>query len=91
MSAFVGLDVHSEMTYATVLDFDGRVVAQRKLVNEGVPEFLRLFNVERVGLEASTHVVPLYRALVGEGYRVQVSHRSIDPFLLKEGWEGVAS
>ena len=74
MSAFVGLDVHSEKTFATVLDQDGQVVAQRRMMNELVPSFLRLFNVEKVGLEASTYVAPLYRALVREGYRVEVSH-----------------
>jgi len=36
--------------------------------------FLRLFNVEKAGLEASTYAAPLYRALVKEGYRVEVSH-----------------
>ena len=44
------------------------------MINELVPSFLRLFNVEKVGLEASTYVAPLYRALVKEGYRVEVSH-----------------
>jgi hypothetical protein len=53
MSAFVGLDVHSEHTFATALDENGRVVAQRRMMNELVPNFLRLFNVERVGVEAS--------------------------------------
>jgi len=47
MSAFVGLDVHFEKTFATVLDQDGRVVAQRRMMNEHVPDFLKLFNVER--------------------------------------------
>jgi len=70
MSAFVGLDVHSEQTFATVLDHSGRVVAQRRMRNEHVPNFLRLFNIERVGLEASTHVAPIYRALVSEGYPI---------------------
>jgi len=74
MSAFVGLDVHKEKTFATVLDQDGRVVAQRRIMNEHVPDFLKLFNVERVGLEASTHVAPLYRALVKEGFQALVSH-----------------
>jgi len=74
MSAFVGLDVHSEHTFATVIGPDGRVVDQRKMLNELVPTFLKLFRVERVGLEASTHVAPLYRILVKEGYVVQVSH-----------------
>jgi len=74
MSAYIGLDVHSECSFATVLDQDGRVVAQKRLANEHVPNFLRVFNVEKVGLEASTHVAPIYWALVSEGYRVEVSH-----------------
>jgi len=37
MSAFVGLDVHSEKTFATVLDQDGRVVARALL---GIRYFL---------------------------------------------------
>jgi transposase len=74
MSAYVGLDVHSERTYATILDGDGKVIGQGKLANRRVPEYLRKFSVERIGLEASTHGVPLYRALVKGGYRVQVSH-----------------
>ena len=73
MSAFVGLDVHSESTFAAVIGPDGRVVAQRRMLNGHVPNFLRLFNVERVGLEVSTHGAPLYRTLVGEGYWVQIS------------------
>ena len=75
MSAFVcGLDVHSESTYATVLGLDGRVVAQKRMPNELVPAFLKPYRVERVGLEASTYITPLYRRLVGEGYDVLVSH-----------------
>lgn len=52
-----------------VLDYDSRVVAQRRMMN-----FLRLFNVVRVGLKTSTHVAPIYWALVSEGRQVQVSH-----------------
>jgi len=44
------------------------------MMNEHVPNFLKLFNIEKVGLEASTYVAPLYRALVKEGYQVLVSH-----------------
>jgi len=73
MSAYVGLDVHKDFTFATVLDQTGRVVVQRKLANEHV-SFLESFNVERIGLEASTHVVPLYRTLVNRGFRVEGSH-----------------
>jgi len=73
MSAYVGLDVHKDFTFATVLDQTGRVVVQKRLPNELVQSFLESFNVEK-GLEASTHVVPLYRALVNRGFRVEVSH-----------------
>ena len=68
------MDVHSESTYATVLGPDGRVLAQERMANELVPAFLRPYGVERVGLEASTYITPLYRRLVEEGYEVQVSH-----------------
>ena len=74
MSAYIGLDVHRDWTFATVLDQTGRVVVQKRLPNEHVPSFVGNFKVEKIGLEASTHVVPLYRALVREGYRVEVSH-----------------
>jgi len=75
MSAVVcGLDVHSESTYATVLGPDRRVVAQKRMPNEIVPDFLKPYSVARVGLEASTYVAPLYRRLVEEGYEVQASH-----------------
>lgn len=36
-------------------------------MNERVPNFLRLFKVKKVGLEASTHVASLCGALVSEG------------------------
>jgi transposase len=74
MSAYVGLDVHKDWSFATVLDQTGRVVVRRKLANEHVPSFLEEFNVEKVGLESSTYVVPLYRALVDRGFRVEVGH-----------------
>jgi transposase len=70
MSAYIGLDVHKDWTFATVLE----VVAQRKLANENVPSFLENFNVEKIGLESSTYIVPLYRALVDRGFRVEVGH-----------------
>ena len=56
------------------LDQNGRVVARRRLLNEHVPSFLEQFSVEKVGLEYSTYIVPLYHALVGRGFRVEVSH-----------------
>jgi transposase len=75
MSAyFCGLDVHKESTYATVLGPDGGVVAQSRMPNEDVPGFLEPMKVERVAMEASTSIAPLYRKLVDEGYDVLVSH-----------------
>lgn len=74
MSAYIGLDVHKDWSFVTVLDQNGRVVVQKLLENELVPSFLENFNVLKVGLEALTHVAPLYRALVGKGFAVEVSH-----------------
>ena len=75
MSAVVsGLDVHKEYTYATVLGPDGEVVARGRMPNEEVPAFLRPYRVERVAMEATTSIAPLYRRLVDEGYDVVVSH-----------------
>jgi len=75
MSAvYCGLDVHKETTYATVLDHTGQVVTQRKMRNEEVPEFLEPLEVEKVAMEASTYIIPMYRRLVDEGYDVTVSH-----------------
>ena len=36
-AAYCGLDVHKELTYATVLDQTGQVVTQRIMRNEEVP------------------------------------------------------
>ena len=75
MSAvFCGLDVHKESTYATILDQTGQVVTQRRMKNEEVPEFLEPLEVEKVAMEASTYIIPMYRKLVDEGYDVTVSH-----------------
>jgi len=47
MSAYIGLDVHKEWTFATVLDQDGRVVDQRKLLNEHFPVSLEFLMLKR--------------------------------------------
>jgi hypothetical protein len=73
LSAYVGLNIHKDWTFATVLDHTGRVVVRRKLENEHVPSFLQEFNVEKVGLESSTNV-PLYNALLDKGFMVEVGH-----------------
>jgi transposase len=50
------------------------VVTQKRMRNSEVPGFLQPYPVERVAMEASTSIAPLYRRLVEEGYRVTVSH-----------------
>jgi transposase len=75
MSAVVcGLDVHKESTYATVLDRDGQVLVQRKMHNEDIPGFLEPIHPEKLAMEASTYIIPLYRKLTEQGYNVTVSH-----------------
>ena len=75
MSAVVcGLDVHKETTYATVLDPDGQVLVQRKMMNEDIPAFLDMTRPEKLAMEASTYIIPLYRKLTENGYDVTVSH-----------------
>ena len=75
MSAVVcGLDVHKETSYATVLDRDGQVLVQRKLQNGDVPAFLDMTRPDKLAMEASTYITPLYRKLTEKGYDVTVSH-----------------
>ena len=42
--------------------------------NEEVPDFLKPYQVERVAMEATPSIAPLYRKLTEEGYDVTVSH-----------------
>ena len=75
MSAVVcGLDVHKETTYATILDREGQVLIQRKLQNEDIPAFLEMTHPNKLAMEASTYIIPLYRKLTEHGYDVTVSH-----------------
>ena len=75
MSAFVcGLDVHKDSTYATILDSQGKIVNQMRMNNERVLSYLSMFKVNKVGMESSNQVAPLYRQLISKGYCVSVSH-----------------
>jgi len=56
------------------LDCDGRVVSQRRIVNERVLSYLSDYQIDRIGMEASNQVAPLYRKLTRNGYTVSVSH-----------------
>ena len=69
-----GLDVHKEYTYATIMGPDGEKMAQRRMPNEEVPASLKPYRVERVAMEATTSIAPLYRRLTQEGYHITVSH-----------------
>jgi hypothetical protein len=54
MSAFVGLDVRSEKTYAIIIDKDGKIIGHEKLANRCVPEFLRQFSTKGRGMKSTT-------------------------------------
>jgi transposase len=69
-----GLDVQKEYTYATVLGPDGAVVTRGRMPNEEVPYFFKPYRVERVAMESSTSIAPLYQKLTEERYDVLVSH-----------------
>jgi transposase len=75
MSAyFCGLDVHKDSTYATIMDCNGEIVSQRRMVNDRVLSYLSDYQINRIGMEASNQIVPLYRQLRKYGYGVSVSH-----------------
>lgn len=64
MSAFVcGLDVHKESTYATILDCNGKIVSERRMGNDTVLSYLSNYRIDRIGVEASNQIAPLYRLL----------------------------
>jgi len=75
MSALVcGLDVHKDSTYATILNSEGKIVDQTRMENQKVASYLSQFKVEKVAMESSTAVTPLYRQLKKEGFNAVVSH-----------------
>jgi transposase len=75
MSSLVcGLDVHKNSVYATVMNYGGKVIEKRRLRNDEVVSFLGRYPIDKVAMESSTSVVPVYRALRGRGYEILVSH-----------------
>ena len=76
MSSLVcGLDVHKDSVYATVMSYGGEVIERRKLSGKDeVVSFLGRYPIDKVAMESSTSIVPVYRALKGKGYNVLVSH-----------------
>jgi predicted RNase H-like nuclease (RuvC/YqgF family) len=71
-SLVCGLDVHKNSVYATVMSYAGEVIERRKLSNSEVVSFLDQYPVDKVAMESSTSIVPVYRALRGRGYNVLV-------------------
>jgi len=75
MSSLVcGLDVHKDSIYATVMNYGGEIIDKRKLTNDEIANFLSRYPIDRVAMESSTSIVPVYRALQGKGYEILVSH-----------------
>jgi transposase len=56
------------------MSYAGEVVERRKLSNDEIVPFLGRYPVDKVAMESSTSIVPVYRALRGKGYNVLVSH-----------------
>jgi len=73
-SLVCGLDVHKNSGYATVMSYDGETVEKRKLTNDEVVSYLDQYPIDKVAMESSTSIVPIYRALRTKGYTVLVSH-----------------
>jgi transposase len=75
MSSLVcGLDIHKNGVYATVMSYGGEVVEKRKLSNDEVANFLSRYPIDKVAMESSTSIVPIYRKLREKGYTLLVSH-----------------
>ena len=79
MSALVcGLDVHKDSTYVTILNAEGKIVDQARMENDKVASYLSRFKVEKVAMESSTCVAPLYRQLKKKGFDAVVSSSKKD-------------
>ena len=66
--------MHRDSTYATILDANGKIVSQRRMGNDKVLPYLSNYRIEKIGVEASNQIAPLYRLLSKKGYTVSVSH-----------------
>jgi len=56
------------------MNCDGKIVSQRRMVNDKILPYLSDYQINRIGMEASNQVAPLYRQLRKNGYDVSVSH-----------------
>ena len=53
--------------YATMMSCGREVIERKKLSTDEVAGFLDRYPVDKVAIESSTSIVPVYRALRGEG------------------------
>ncbi|MHA1409498.1 MAG: IS110 family transposase [Candidatus Odinarchaeia archaeon] len=70
---YVGLDVHQQMCYGTVMDEKGKVVKQAKFTNdpEGLEEFMEGIDMAQVAMEAGYCWQHLYDRLEETGCDVR--------------------
>ena len=73
---YIGLDVHKQVCYGTVMDEKGKVVKQAKFTNapEGLEAFMEGFDEAQVAMEAGYCWQPLYDRLEETGYDVRLAH-----------------
>ena len=61
--------------YATMMSCGREVIERRKLSTDEMAGFLDRYPVDKVVIESSTFIVPVYRALRGRGYTIIVQAR----------------
>lgn len=73
---YVGLDVHKNVCYGTVMDEKGKVAKQTKFTNdpEGVEAFMEGLDEAQVAMEAGYCWQPIYDALEEAGHDVRLAH-----------------
>jgi transposase len=73
---YVGLDIHKEKVYGTILDEHGSVIKEGKFGNkrEEFIQFFRDIHEAKIALEATGFCHPIYDLLRDMGYNVSVAH-----------------
>jgi transposase len=56
------------------MTYGAEVVEKRKLCNNEVVSYLSRYPIDKVAMESSTSIVPIYRTLREKGYTLLVSH-----------------
>ena len=73
---YIGLDLHKEKVYGTILDENGTIIKEKKFRNTK-KEFTQFFlnvNEAKVALEATGFCHPIYDFIRDMGYNVSVAH-----------------